>query len=87
MTFNFILFPFLIDINENIFSVGKNRLNNFLNNPDKKFDEIIYNIIFLSILIPHFLLPIASWRHGPEVAKFKNMWTHYQVTLLYFETF
>lgn len=48
----------------------------------KRFDEYIYNIIFLSILIPHFLVPIASWRGGPEVAKFKNMWTHYQVRFL-----
>lgn len=29
--------------------------------------------------MPHFLLPIASWRHGKEVAKFKNMWTTFQV--------
>ncbi|KPI94062.1 Gustatory and odorant receptor 22 [Papilio xuthus] len=58
--------------------VGRERLTNFQDNSNKRFDEVIYNIIFLSILIPHFLLPIASWRHGPEVAIFKNMWTHYQ---------
>lgn len=36
----------------------------------------------MSILVPHFLLPIASWRNGTEVAKFKNMWTHYQLQFL-----
>lgn len=45
----------------------------------KRFDEYIYNFIFLSILVPHFLLPIAAWRNGPEVAKYKNMWTNIQV--------
>lgn len=40
---------------------------------------MIYNIIFISLLLPHFLLPIASWRNGAEVAKFKNMWTNYQL--------
>jgi gustatory receptor len=30
-------------------------------------------------MAPHFLLPIASWRNGSEVAKFKNMWTKFQV--------
>lgn len=47
--------------------------------PGKRFDEYIYAIIFLSILVPHFLLPVASWTNGPEVAKFKNMWTIFQV--------
>lgn len=51
-------------------------------NSDKRFDEIIYNVIFMSILVPHFLLPVASWRNGSEVAKFKNMWTHYQLQFL-----
>ncbi|KAI4467823.1 invertebrate gustatory receptor [Holotrichia oblita] len=45
----------------------------------KRFDEYIYSIIFLSILIPHFLLPIAAWTNGHEVAHFKNMWTHFQL--------
>lgn len=44
-----------------------------------RFDEVIYNIIFISLLLPHFLLPVASWRNGAEVAKFKNMWTNYQL--------
>ncbi|XP_044736884.1 gustatory and odorant receptor 22 [Chrysoperla carnea] len=61
--------------------IFKERLNIMLE-PGKRFDEYIYNIIFLSILIPHFLVPIASWRGGPEVAKFKNMWTHFQVRYL-----
>ncbi|XP_018567012.1 gustatory and odorant receptor 22-like [Anoplophora glabripennis] len=46
--------------------------------PGKRFDEYIYAIIFLSILIPHFLLPIGAWTNGHEVAKFKNMWTKFQ---------
>ncbi|XP_046492192.1 gustatory and odorant receptor 22-like [Neodiprion pinetum] len=58
--------------------VGRERIENTLQ-PDKPFDEYIYNIIFLCILTPHFLLPIASWRYGGEVAKYKNMWTHYQL--------
>lgn len=36
----------------------------------------------MSILLPHFLLPVASWRNGSEVAKFKNMWTNYQLQYL-----
>lgn len=45
----------------------------------KRFDEVIYSVIFISLLLPHFLLPIASWRNGAEVAIFKNMWTNYQL--------
>lgn len=62
--------------------IARERVNKFLNTADKKFDEIIYNIIFMSILVPHFLLPVASWRNGAEVAKFKNMWTNYQLQYL-----
>lgn len=47
----------------------------------KRFDEYIYGVIFISILIPHFLLPVAAWTNGSEVAKFKNMWTRFQVSL------
>lgn len=54
------------------------RIQNFLSS-SKRFDEIIYNVIFISMLLPHFLLPVASWRNGSEVAKFKNMWTNYQL--------
>lgn len=49
--------------------------------PGKRFDEYIYGVIFLSILIPHFLLPLGAWRNGHQVAKFKNMWTKFQVGL------
>lgn len=49
--------------------------------PGKRFDEYIYAIIFLSILVPHFLLPIGAWTNGHEVAKFKNMWTQFQVRI------
>ncbi|XP_039432013.1 gustatory and odorant receptor 22 [Culex pipiens pallens] len=62
--------------------VAKERINKFISNSDKRFDEIIYNIIFMSIMVPHFLLPTASWRNGAEVAKFKNMWTDYQYKYL-----
>lgn len=54
------------------------RIRSFLSTT-KRFDEVIYNIIFMSLLLPHFLLPVASWRNGAEVAKFKNMWTNYQL--------
>lgn len=62
--------------------IARERIANYMNNTDKRFDEIIYNVIFMSILLPHFLLPVASWRNGGEVAKFKNMWTHYQLQFL-----
>uniref|UniRef100_A0A1B0CPT9 Gustatory receptor n=2 Tax=Lutzomyia longipalpis TaxID=7200 RepID=A0A1B0CPT9_LUTLO len=62
--------------------VAHERIGKFISTTDKRFDEVIYNVIFMSILLPHFLLPVASWRHGSEVAKFKNMWTHYQVQYL-----
>lgn len=61
--------------------VFEDRVSNFLSTA-KRFDEIIYNVIFMSLLLPHFLLPVASWRNGSEVAKFKNMWTHYQLQFL-----
>ncbi|XP_053957668.1 gustatory and odorant receptor 21a-like [Anastrepha ludens] len=54
------------------------RVKHFISQPDKHFDEAIYNIIFISLLFTHFLLPVASWRHGQQVAIFKNMWTNYQ---------
>lgn len=62
--------------------VGRERIGKFISNTDKRFDEVIYNIIFMSILVPHFLLPVASWRNGAEVAIFKNMWTDYQLKFL-----
>lgn len=62
--------------------IAHERIVKFLDNTDKRFDEIIYNVIFMSILLPHFLLPVASWRNGAEVARFKNMWTSYQLQFL-----
>ena len=62
--------------------IGNERIEKFVSNSDKRFDEIIYNVIFMSILVPHFLLPVVGWRHGQEVAKFKNMWTDYQLNYL-----
>lgn len=58
--------------------VLRERVKKFITSPDKRFDEAIYNVIFISLLFTNFLLPIASWRHGPQVAIFKNMWTNYQ---------
>lgn len=62
--------------------VLRERVNNFVSNPNKEFDDAIYNVIFISLLFTHFLLPVASWRHGPQVAIFKNMWTNYQLKFL-----
>lgn len=62
--------------------IAHERICNMLYNPDLHFDELVYSVIFISILLPHFLLPVASWRNGSEVAKFKNMWTHYQLQFL-----
>jgi len=58
--------------------VLRERVKKFVTSPDKRFDEAIYNVIFISLLFTNFLLPVASWRHGPQVAIFKNMWTNYQ---------
>ncbi|VVC96357.1 unnamed protein product, partial [Leptidea sinapis] len=74
--------PHIIGYQKQLCGLGSERLANFHENSNKRFDEVIYNIIFLSILIPHFLIPVASWRHGPQVAIFKNMWTHYQLKFL-----
>nr|UZH23402.1 gustatory receptor 21a-2 [Anastrepha ludens] len=62
--------------------VLRERVNTFLNDSDRRFDEAIYNVIFISLLFTNFLLPVASWRHGPQVAIFKNMWTNYQLKFL-----
>ncbi|XP_059617236.1 gustatory and odorant receptor 22 [Phlebotomus argentipes] len=62
--------------------VARERIARFFSTTDRRFDEVIYNVIFMSILLPHFLLPVASWRNGSEVAKFKNMWTDFQVQYL-----
>ncbi|KAF7287900.1 gustatory and odorant receptor 22-like [Rhynchophorus ferrugineus] len=61
--------------------VFKSRLN-LIMQPGKPFDEYIYGFIFLSILIPHFLLPLVAWSNGAEVVKFKNMWTRFQLKFL-----
>nr|AID61252.1 gustatory receptor [Calliphora stygia] len=62
--------------------VLRERVNKFVVNSDKRFDEAIYNVIFISLLFTNFLLPVASWRHGHQVAIFKNMWTNYQLKFL-----
>lgn len=62
--------------------VLRERVKKFVSNSDKRFDEAIYNVIFISLLFTHFLLPVASWRHGSQVAIFKNMWTNYQLKFL-----
>ncbi|KAJ3649717.1 hypothetical protein Zmor_021442 [Zophobas morio] len=78
------IYAYCIFAGETIFvsMVFRERLNLILQ-PGKRFDEYIYGIIFLSILIPHFMLPVAAWTNGAEVAKFKNMWTRFQ--LKYFQ--
>lgn len=62
-----------------VVNVLKERVTNFINQEEKRFDEGIYNVIFFSLLFTHFLLPVAAWRHGHQVAIFKNMWTSYQL--------
>ncbi|GLV40378.1 Gustatory receptor 21a [Carabus blaptoides fortunei] len=73
------IYSYILFISETVYVtiVFKARLELTLQK-GKRFDEYIYNFIFLSILVPHFLLPIAAWRNGPEVAKYKNMWTTIQ---------
>ncbi|KAJ8962917.1 hypothetical protein NQ318_001328 [Aromia moschata] len=77
------IWAYFLYISETIFVsiIFKERLQLILL-PGKRFDEYIYAIIFLSILVPHFLLPIAAWTNGTEVAKFKNMWTKFQYKYL-----
>lgn len=70
-------------INENesyiyISKVGYARVDEFVQSTDQRFDVIIHRVIFLTILLVHFVLPFASWRNGSKVADFKNMWTKYQ---------
>lgn len=62
-----------------VVNVLKERVSNFISQEEKRFDEGIYNVIFISLLFTHFLLPVAAWRHGSQVAIFKNMWTSYQL--------
>ncbi|XP_030746043.1 gustatory and odorant receptor 22 [Sitophilus oryzae] len=78
-----ILWSYLLFTGETIFVslVFKSRLD-LIMQPGKPFDEYVYGIIFLSILIPHFLLPLVAWSNGAEVVKFKNMWTRYQLKYL-----
>lgn len=58
--------------------VGYSRFNDLIHSKDQRFDVVINRIIFLTLLMVHFLLPFASWRNGAEVAHFKNMWTRFQ---------
>lgn len=60
-------------------SVFRTRIVDLIKSTDQRFDVIVYRIIFISLLLVHFLLPFASWRNGHKVASFKNSWTHYQV--------
>uniref|UniRef100_A0A336MVM5 Gustatory receptor n=1 Tax=Culicoides sonorensis TaxID=179676 RepID=A0A336MVM5_CULSO len=61
-----------------VISVGYARIDDFVQSTDQRFDIIIHRVIFLTILLVHFILPFASWRNGPKVAEFKNIWTRYQ---------
>lgn len=58
--------------------VGYARVDDFVQSTDQRFDVIIHRVIFITILLVHFVLPFASWRNGSQVAEFKNMWTKYQ---------
>ncbi|XP_005189991.1 gustatory and odorant receptor 21a-like [Musca domestica] len=75
------MFVYVIQTTVVIF-VLQERVNKFVTNSETRFDEAIYNVIFISLLFTNFLLPVASWRHGPQVAIFKNMWTNYQLKFL-----
>lgn len=59
-------------------SVAYARFNDLFQSTDNRFDIVINRVIFLTLLLVHFLLPFASWRNGPAVAEFKNMWTRFQ---------
>lgn len=62
-----------------VVKVLRETVSNFISQDIKRFDEGVYNVIFISLLFTHFLLPVAAWRHGAQVAIFKNMWTSYQL--------
>lgn len=68
-----------LDFDTSSHTVFHARIMDFIRSTDKRFDVIIHQIIFISILLVHFLLPWASWRNGVRVASFKNSWTSYQV--------
>lgn len=44
-----------------------------------KFDELIYAILFLVFLVPHFWIPFVGWQVATHVAKYKTMWGTFQV--------
>lgn len=82
------VYAYLLFAAETVFvgAVLRERLSLLLQS-GKRFDEYIYGIIFISILIPHFMLPIAAWTNGQEAAKFKNMWTRFQVQNVHYHYF
>lgn len=43
------------------------------------FDEIIYAVIFVILLVPHFWIPFVGWGVATRVATYKTMWTSFQV--------
>lgn len=45
----------------------------------KEFDELIYAIIFVIFLIPHFWIPFVGWGVANHVAAYKTMWATFQV--------
>lgn len=45
----------------------------------KEFDELIYAIIFVIFLIPHFWIPFVGWGVANQVATYKTMWATFQV--------
>lgn len=45
----------------------------------KEFDELIYAIIFVIFLVPHFWIPFVGWGVAKHVAAYKTMWGAFQV--------
>lgn len=44
-----------------------------------EFDEYIYAVIFVILLVPHFWIPFVGWGVAKEVAKYKTSWGTFQL--------
>lgn len=60
-----------------VIKVGKERIE--ILSTTKEFDELIYAIIFVIFLIPHFWIPFVGWGVANHVAAYKTMWATFQV--------
>jgi gustatory receptor len=45
----------------------------------QEFDDLIYGVIFILFLIPHFWIPWVGWGVAPDVARYKTSWGTFQV--------